>query len=191
MTNEEQWKHNLSLYRQTRGIDKPQTVYTEMMIEEYNECVEALNSNDIHEEIDGLCDMLVLTTNQLTLEFPGSLDKQTIYVDDGVSSLLESNLHTNILSYEYKNIRSKDMYNLLNLITAQLRQLVTIKGYDVDCCMLEVVKHISAREQLPAQKVKWELQGGNLKGEKWLKDKDQDISTLYEPNYDRCKLKGK
>jgi hypothetical protein len=51
--------------------------------------------------------------------------------------------------------------------------------------MDEVIKHISSLKQDPQQKKVWDKWGASGK---WLKDKKQDPSTLYEPDYERCKL---
>ena len=58
-------------------------------------------------------------------------------------------------------------------------------GYDPEKCMDEVIKHISSRKQDPQQKEVWDKWGASGK---WQKQKDQDPSTLYEPNYERCKI---
>lgn len=64
---------------------------------------------------------------------------------------------------------------------------VELLGYDTEKCGLEVIKEISAREQCPKQKAKWEEQGNQ--GEKWQKNPDQDADTLYQADFSKCKLK--
>jgi hypothetical protein len=62
---------------------------------------------------------------------------------------------------------------------------IALMGYDIDLVMKQVVKHISARKQDPVQAVSWSMEGPSGK---WLKDKNQDPSTLIEPNYTVCRL---
>jgi NTP pyrophosphatase (non-canonical NTP hydrolase) len=62
---------------------------------------------------------------------------------------------------------------------------IALIGYDIDLVMKQVVKHISARQQDPVQKEEW-LKSGPAG--KWLKDKEQDPSTLVEPDYTVCRL---
>ena len=62
---------------------------------------------------------------------------------------------------------------------------VELMGYDNNKCMDETVEEISSRQQDPAQKELWYLNGSN--GEKWMKDPIQDPSTLYTADYGKCK----
>jgi hypothetical protein len=59
------------------------------------------------------------------------------------------------------------------------------KGYNPEMVLNEMLKHISSRKQDTQQKEVWDKWGASGK---WQKQKDQDPSTLYEPNYERCKL---
>lgn len=60
-----------------------------------------------------------------------------------------------------------------------------LMGYDNIKCNDEVFKHINCRKQNPIQKEQWEKFGAYGK---WQKDKNQDYSEIYEPNYASCKL---
>lgn len=64
---------------------------------------------------------------------------------------------------------------------------IELLGYDADKCMNETIKEISSREQNPSQKEIWSKWGASGK---WEKNKDQDISTLYKADYDRCKIES-
>ena len=54
-------------------------------------------------------------------------------------------------------------------------------GYEVDDVMDETLKEIESRKQDPIQVSEWRLRGSS--GEKWKKDKNQNIHTLYKANY--------
>lgn len=60
-----------------------------------------------------------------------------------------------------------------------------LEGFDLDLVMKQVVKHISARNQDPEQATDWLNNGPSSK---WRKNPNQDITTLYEPQYLLCKL---
>lgn len=63
---------------------------------------------------------------------------------------------------------------------------LALMGYDVDLVMKQVVKHISSRVQDPLQAVSWRMEGPDGK---WQKDKDQDPSSIYLPDYTVCRIK--
>lgn len=64
----------------------------------------------------------------------------------------------------------------------------TVKlGYNPELCLKQTVKEISSREQEPTQAAAW-ANGQKLPGEKWLKNRQQDPSTLYTADYSTCKL---
>ena len=64
----------------------------------------------------------------------------------------------------------------------------TVKlGYNPELCLKQTVKEISSREQDPKQAAAW-VNGQRLPGEKWLKNSQQDPSTLYAAEYSTCKL---
>ena len=58
-------------------------------------------------------------------------------------------------------------------------------GYDNDKCMDETVKEISSRKQDPIQQELWFKSGYD--GTKWMKDLNQDPSTLYKADYNKGK----
>lgn len=62
---------------------------------------------------------------------------------------------------------------------------VELMGYDNDKCMDETVKEISSRKQDPIQQELWFKSGYD--GTKWMKDINQDPSTLYKADYNRGK----
>ena len=60
-----------------------------------------------------------------------------------------------------------------------------LMGYDNIKCNNEVFKHIDCRVQDPIQMEEWKEKGAYGK---WKKYELQDESTLYEPQYEECKL---
>lgn len=62
---------------------------------------------------------------------------------------------------------------------------VELMGYDNIQCNKEVFKHIDCRVQDPIQAEEWKEKGAFGK---WKKYELQDESTLYEPQYEECKL---
>ena len=64
----------------------------------------------------------------------------------------------------------------------------TVKlGFNPELCLKQTVKEISSREQCPDQAASW-AKGDRMPGEKWLKNRKQDPSTLYKANYSTCRL---
>lgn len=62
---------------------------------------------------------------------------------------------------------------------------VELMGYDNNKCMNETVKEISSRNQDPMQQELWFKSGYD--GTKWMKDINQDPSTLYKADYNKGK----
>ena len=50
---------------------------------------------------------------------------------------------------------------------------------------MEKINLLNSRRQDPKQKKDWNKYGANSK---WQKDEHQDKTTLYIPNYGKCKL---
>lgn len=64
----------------------------------------------------------------------------------------------------------------------------TVKlGYNPELCLKQTVKEISSRQQDPNQATAW-ANDKKLPGEKWLKNRQQDSSTLYTADYSTCRL---
>ena len=64
-------------------------------------------------------------------------------------------------------------------------ELVTAKRYDFKKVLNEKILTINSRLQDPKQKKDWIKNGASGK---WQKDEHQDKTTLYIPNYGKCKL---
>ena len=148
------WEASLKIWRDTRGIQaQPEDVFEGMIAEERQEYIDATEAEDWDEQVDAICDQVVLTSNHLNFN-PDRVDLQ-----ERLSDLLKS-----------------DLPNL---------------GVVPDLAMKQTLKEISSREQDPAQATRWQIDGGNITGEKWQKDRNQDPATLYKANYDLAKAKRK
>ena len=60
-----------------------------------------------------------------------------------------------------------------------------IYGYNSTKTLAEVIKEISSREQDPVQYKNWQENGNN--GEKWQKNINQNLATLYKADFNNCK----
>lgn len=115
-----------------------------------------------------------------------------------LEELLEPCFTKEEIEFRTKKIYDEHFYSLeWGLKTNELRVLDTIKdikvfctnetelmGYDDVKTDREVFKHINCRKQDPIQKEQWEKFGPYGK---WQKDKNQDPSEIYEPDYASCK----
>ena len=64
----------------------------------------------------------------------------------------------------------------------------TVKlGFNPELCLKQTVKEITCREQDPIQAAAW-VAGNKQLGEKWLKNPNQDPSTIYSADYSTCRL---
>ena len=78
---------------------------------------------------------------------------------------------------------------LADLIVIATGELVKL-GFNPELCLKQTVKEISSREQSPEQASAWAA-GDKILGEKWLKNPNQDESTLHQADYSTCKLIAK
>lgn len=161
------WEVSLAKWREERGLVDPSEAYMAMMDEEEQEYKDAVAANDWHEQVDALCDQMVLTTNALFVEGHG--DKL-----QGAFSLIENKPW----------VFGEDNRSMLMTMRSNIQRQLIELGVIPDLAMKEVVKHISCRKQDPIQAYEWGLNGPSGK---WQKDKSQPESELYQPNYLRCK----
>lgn len=171
------WETGLSNWRAVRRIVEPQDNYTVMMSEEVGEYREAVKSDDWHEQVDAICDMLVLTTNQITTEQAAMLDRpiELMSIIEDIELLLEN--------YEF----GADNSTILHSIDSFCREQLIALGVVPDLAMKQVVKHISSRVIDPTKQADWDA--GLLS--KWPKDPNQEPDTIYEPNYNLCRLQNR
>lgn len=89
---------------------------------------------------------------------------------------------------------ANDEYEIIdaaNDLIVVLGGLITQKGYNPQLTLKDTVKEITARKQDPVQKQRWKDSPELQHQEKWEKDRNQDVSTLYKANYNTCKLTTK
>jgi vacuolar-type H+-ATPase subunit H len=148
------------------------------ILEEASEILKRIDSK--YERIDGLCDMIVFSISALT-HIEDTLDYNKDY-----NACCPVERVGNFLSYmfiaSYNNNHLLDLKDILTELSLTCINLIEIEGYNSVECLKECLKEISSREQDPDQKI-----NGRKPGEKWLKDKNQDKSTLYKANYERCR----
>lgn len=65
---------------------------------------------------------------------------------------------------------------------------ITKLKYNPELVLKQIVKEITSRTQDPIQAQAWAT-GDRQPGEKWIKDKNQDPSTLYVADFSTCKFK--
>ena len=80
----------------------------------------------------------------------------------------------------YNEEIEEDMIDALCDIIVVATGAIHKLGYDPKISMIETIEEISSRQQDPQQKEIWKNWGASGK---WMKNKDQDESTLYKANY--------
>jgi hypothetical protein len=174
----------LKKWREDRNItESTENDYKANMFEELSEYY---RSNNDHERIDALCDMAVFTVNHTELNNIKIFIKHILSLDDKELFLsykkypefIENILVTNFIQSQ------REHFIFTNTLT-NIRERVISLGFYFEKCMLETIKEISSRRQDPKQFAEWAENGANGK---WIKDKNQDPSTLYKADYESCKL---
>lgn len=97
-----------------------------------------------------------------------------------LSEELDEFTEANALSDEHEMVDA-----LADIIVVAAGELTKL-GYNPELVLKQTVKHILARKQDPKQAIEWAA-NNRAPGEKWLKDKSQDPSTIYEANYNLCR----
>lgn len=179
------WQVGLKHWRESRGLTSLQPNYVEMMQEELDEQEAAIKANDWHEQIDAICDQLVITTNAIEQTKPLVVDyKPSLFI----KSMSKYQLLAIYTGTQCCDDMDEDMDVLLAMYDLLITELTDL-GVIPDLAMKEVVKHISARQQDPEQAARWKANPSLIGTEKWLKDKFQSEDTLYKPNYKVCRSK--
>ena len=177
------WFNCLAKWRSDRALISPSDKYVCMMLEEIvDELVPATLEFDTHEIVDAWADQIILTENQACLEqISLDHDKQLSGTSDDVLSILNNEYR---FESEDNSIELQAIYSICNYNLAQL-------GYNTELVLKLVCKHISSRRQDANQARRWKLNPELCKSEKWSKDRNQNPSTIYQPDYSTCKLKQK
>ena len=174
------WQFGLKQFRESRGLTQLQPNYLDMMAEEYdNEYYNAVQTKDWDEQVDAVCDMLVLTENCIQQTHPLVPD----YERTGVT--VNSPVIANLLE-EYIPTATARNLDILYAISDQCELMLRDLGVVPQLAMKACVKYINSRRQDPAQAAEWQADPSLVGTTKWLKDKSQ---VLEKPNYKLCKDK--
>lgn len=143
------------------------------------EVAEYLRAENDYYRVDALCDISVFAINSLSMlnfDFERNMDVLFTNIHNyyGVSVLLRAIAH---LENNNKYIVSSSLLHLLHISANMVSKL----NYDYKDCMLETIKEISSREQDPKQAELWKKEGPTGK---WMKNLNQDKSTLYKAKYE-------
>lgn len=175
-------ENELDNFRTKRKItlESQRLSYVSNMQEELQEFLEAEN---VLEEVDALCDMMVFTLNTI----PKGMRCDIRDIHDEMNKYLVQGEKIDKTIGNFIAMITEDIVNddepdkpmkLLALILFLIFCLLD-RNYDPVVCLRETVKEIDSRQQDPEQAKVWD----KLEGEKWLKDKNQDPSTLYKADY--------
>lgn len=157
-----------------------------------------LEANNIHETIDALCDLVVITINAFA-DMINLEDFEDIYSN----SFYGDSLRTKADFYSYiayicscledhNHLFAKEAIanSSLEFIADCLHE-IELFGYNPYLAMNECIKEISARTQDEEQCKKWEfiIANGGTPNEKWKKDQRKEVqASWYKANYDNAKL---
>ena len=108
-----------------------------------------------------------------TFDFPKALDKLNEELDEFEDGFDIADTHEMIDA-------------LADIIVIAAGEMVKL-GFNPEICLKQTVKEITCREQDPEQAIAWAA-GNKELGEKWLKNPNQDPSTIYSADYSTCKL---
>ena len=173
----QQIENSLNIWRNSRNIKMFPTTIKEDLLGEFEEVKEALRSLDFNNYVEELADVAIFAFNGLWL-LNMSYKPMRMCVVPTLNSL-ES--YINNISVEMPI----QMLNMLNIIITICEELVTAKRYDFKKVLNEKILTINSRLQDPKQKKDWIKNGASGK---WQKYEHQDKTTLYIPNYGKCKL---
>lgn len=166
----------LKKWREARNMQDNEFVVEKEVASMLDECKEVLLAETDEHRAEEYCDIAIFAFNGLGL-YKGNFDN--LVRNGGLYHIIE------ILSEMLKDYDLCDIY--LNIIIAVSERSVEDLGYDFQKMMIEKIKVISSREQDPEQKEEWALSGASGK---WEKNKLQDKSTIYKPNFESCRLGG-
>ena len=163
----------LTLFRKNCGIEHNEG---NLLANINDELTEILRTKTELELVGELCDVYIFARN--------GLHQNNMQVDI---------VHNWGLGYKGKNAAINSYIDLSKIITslyinskpAALNRLCSNVcwiihgiGYDPEKCIIETIKKINSRKGAIDESIN-----------KWVKDKNQDPLTLYEPDYDKCKVK--
>ena len=167
----------LRRWREARNMQDNEFFVEEQVASMTDECKEVLLADTDEHKAEELCDIAIFAINGLGLlkiEY-----KQKVTKWSGLPSIMRA--LSNILEENSERMAGVE----LNYIIKFCENTVTELGYDFKKMMMEKIKVISSRMQDPEQAKDWELNGASGK---WKKFEGQDKNTLYDANFESCKL---
>ena len=108
-----------------------------------------------------------------SFDFPKAMEKLNEELDEFEEGFAKADTHEMVDA-------------LADLIVIAAGEMVKL-GFNPELCLKQTVKEIACREQDPAQAIAW-AKGNKELGEKWLKNSNQDPSTIYSADYSTCRL---
>lgn len=176
-------QERLKVWREERNLtqDSQRDNLVNNIKEELSEYAAAQNE---YEGIDAICDVAVLVFNSYELKYPILYNvSRCVSID-----MSQTPKYSDVINEYIAGLGDTEVYAYLILFVCRL--YIEQGGFDFYKCMMECIKHIESRQQDPNQKQEWDKlkdQGLTLVG-KWQKDKNQDKSTIYESDYESCRV---
>ena len=179
---------------QTRyGLDFNGPKAIEKLHEEIiEELAPAITILDVEEIVDALADTIVISVGELTKlgikprPLPTRITRELSIEQSTLEKLTDKldHLKEAILITDNQTV----IVNLLHDISLIAAEGLLELKYQPILVLKQVVREISSRQQDRAQAQCW-ASGDRQPGDKWIKDKNQDPSTLYEADFSTCKFK--
>lgn len=158
-----QYLKNLKQFREERNLLTPNLAVTQKMAHE--ELDEVLDAKTWSHRIEEACDVCIVIHNYLAQKGEEYIEDTT--TDEALKSVDEAVLFCKTCLDGLSE----------HWVIDAMRDFITLNGYDFDLAMTETTRKILSREGAM-----------NHETGKWQKDANQDKSTLYVPNYSKCKL---
>lgn len=148
--------------------------------------------NDVEEIVDALADTIVIAVGELTklghkpYPLPTKLNPQLVIEQSTLVKLTErlDQFKEAVLITDNQTVVVNTLHDIIQVAAEGLLEL----KYQPTLVLKQIVKHIQSRLPDPIQAAAW-ASGNRQPGEKWVKDKSQDPSTLYEVDFSTCKFK--
>ena len=163
----------LALFRKNCGIEHNEG---NLLANINDELTEILRTKTELELIGELCDVYIFARNGLHQN-----DMQVDIIHDwdvgynDKNPVIDSYMD---LSKTITGFYINDKQKALNRLCSIVFWFICGIGYNPEKCIIETIKKINSRKGAIDESIN-----------KWVKDKSQDPLTLYEPDYDECKVK--
>ena len=163
----------LALFRKNCGIEHNEG---NLLANINDELTEILRTKTGLELIGELCDVYIFARNGLHQN-----NMQVDIIHDwaigytGKKAVIDSYIE---ISKSIAECYFEDKKNTLNRLCSIVCWFICGIGYEPEKCIIETIKKINSRKGAIDESIN-----------KWVKDRSQDPLTLYEPDYDKCKVK--